>query len=714
MSRTIMLIPTGTSVGLTSVSLGVIRAMERKGVRLSVFKPIAQPRSGGDTPDQTTTIIRKNSSIPAAEPLQMARVESLLGSNQQDVLMEEIISRYHANTQDAEVVLVEGLVPTRKHQFANALNYEIAKTLNAEIVFVMALGNDSPAQLKERIELTQSSFGGQKNKNITGVIINKLNAPVDEQGRTRPDLSEIFDDSSKASIANIDPKQLFSDSPLPVLGCVPWSFDLIATRAIDMCRHLNARIINEGEIQTRRVKSVTFCARSIPHMLEHFRPGSLLVTSADRPDVLVAACLAAMNGIEIGAILLTGNYEIDDRIARLCERAFQTGLPVFMVKTNTWQTSLSLQSFNLEVPADDTQRIEKVQEYVASYINADWIESLTATSERSRRLSPPAFRYQLTELARKAGKRVVLPEGDEPRTVKAAAICAERGIATCVLLGNPDEIQRVAAAQGVELGKGVEIVDPAVVRENYVPRLVELRKSKGMTEVVAQEQLEDNVVLGTMMLERGEVDGLVSGAVHTTANTIRPPLQLIKTAPNSSLVSSVFFMLLPEQVLVYGDCAINPDPSAEQLAEIAIQSADSAKAFGIDPRVAMISYSTGTSGAGSDVEKVREATRIAQEKRPDLVIDGPLQYDAAIMEDVAKSKAPNSQVAGRATVFIFPDLNTGNTTYKAVQRSADLISIGPMLQGMRKPVNDLSRGALVDDIVYTIALTAIQSQQAEG
>ncbi|MCL9647504.1 phosphate acetyltransferase [Pantoea eucrina] len=714
MSRTIMLIPTGTSVGLTSVSLGVIRAMERKGVRLSVFKPIAQPRAGGDRPDQTTTIIRKNSAIPAAEPLQMSRVESLLGSNQQDVLMEEIIANYHATAREAEVVLVEGLVPTRKHQFASALNYEIAKTLNAEIVFVMALGNDSPAQLKERIELSQSSFGGSKNKNITGVIINKLNAPVDEQGRTRPDLSEIFDDSSKASVANIDPKQLFANSPLPVLGCVPWSFDLIATRAIDMCRHLNAEIINEGEIETRRVKSVTFCARSIPHMLEHFRPGSLLVTSADRPDVLVAACLAAMNGIEIGAILLTGGYQIEAPIARLCERAFQTGLPVFMVKTNTWQTSLSLQSFNLEVPADDTQRIEKVQEYVAGFINADWIESLTATSERSRRLSPPAFRYQLTELARKAGKRIVLPEGDEPRTVKAAAICAERGIATCVLLGDPDEIQRVAAAQGVELGTGIEIVDPKVVRGNYVPRLVELRKSKGMTEVVAEEQLEDNVVLGTMMLESGEVDGLVSGAVHTTANTIRPPLQLIKTAPGSSLVSSVFFMLLPEQVLVYGDCAINPDPNPEQLAEIAIQSADSASAFGIDPRVAMISYSTGNSGAGSDVEKVREATRIAQEKRPDLVIDGPLQYDAAIMEDVARSKAPDSAVAGRATVFIFPDLNTGNTTYKAVQRSADLISIGPMLQGMRKPVNDLSRGALVDDIVYTIALTAIQSQQAEG
>ncbi|WP_040152065.1 phosphate acetyltransferase [Photorhabdus luminescens] len=708
-----MLIPTSTSVGLTSVSLGVIRSMEQKGVSLSVFKPIAQSRCCG-AQDQTTTIIRSHSSIKTAEPLDMAHVESLLTTNQKDVLMEKIVALYHENTKDAEVILIEGLVPTRKHSFAQSLNYEIAKTLNAEIVFVLALGNDSPEQLKERVELARAEFGGSKNQNITGVIINKLNAPVDDQGRTRPDLSEIFDESSKATVANIDPNTLFKNSPLPILGCIPWSFDLIATRAIDMARHLNARIINEGAIKTRRVKSVTFCARSIPHMLEHFRPGSLLVTSADRPDVLVSACLAAMNGVEIGAILLTGGYAIDEPIKQLCERAFNTGLPVFMVDTNTWQTSLSLQSFSLEVPVDDHERIEKLQNYVAHHINKEWIDSLTANSERPHRLSPPAFRYQLTELARKAGKRIVLPEGDEPRTVKAASICADRGIAQCVLLGDPEEIRRVAAAQGVELGAGIEIVDPVAVRERYVPRLVELRKSKGMTEVVAREQLEDNVVLGTLMLEQGEVDGLVSGAVHTTANTIRPPLQLIKTAPGSSLVSSVFFMLLPEQVLVYGDCAINPDPTAEQLSEIAIQSADSAKAFGIEPRVAMISYSTGNSGAGSDVEKVREATRLAQEKRPDLIIDGPLQYDAAIMADVAKSKAPNSPVAGQATVFIFPDLNTGNTTYKAVQRSADLVSIGPMLQGMRKPVNDLSRGALVDDIVYTVALTAIQSAQGEA
>ncbi len=258
------------------------------------------------------------------------------------------------------------------------------------------------------------------------------------------------------------------------------------------------------------------------------------MTSADRPDVLVSACLAAMNGVEIGAILLTGGYEIDDSIAKLCERAFETGLPIFTVNTNTWQTSLNLQSFSLEVPADDRERIELVQNYVASHIDTKWIDSLVADSERPNRLSPPAFRYLLTELARKAKKRVVLPEGDEPRTIKAAAICAERGLATCVLLGDPEEIRRVAAAQGVTLGTGIELVNLADIRELYVPRLVELRKNKGMTEVVAREQLQDNVVLGTMMLEQDKVDGLVSGAVHTTANTIRPPLQLIKTAPGAA------------------------------------------------------------------------------------------------------------------------------------------------------------------------------------
>lgn len=334
--------------------------------------------------------------------------------------------------------------------------------------------------------------------------------------------------------------------------------------------------------------------------------------------------------------------------------------------------------------------------------------------EQAVRLSPAQFRFNMMEAARLANKRIVLPEGAEPRTVHAAAICHEKGLARCVLLAPRPAVLAVAEQIGVNLPDSVEIIDPETLIDQYVEPMCELRKSKGLTPEQAREQLKDTVVLGTMMMAQGDVDGLVSGAVHTTANTIRPALQLIKTAPGASIVSSVFFMLLPGQVLVYGDCAVNPNPTPEQLAEIAIQSADSAKAFGIEPRVAMISYSTGTSGAGPDVDAVREATEIAKAKRPDLAIDGPLQYDAATVPSVAKSKAPNSPVAGKATVFIFPSLNTGNCTYKAVQRNANVLSVGPMLQGLRKPVNDLSRGALVEDIVYTIALTAIQATQMEA
>ncbi|KGQ71248.1 phosphate acetyltransferase [Chelonobacter oris] len=711
MSRTIILIPVSAGVGLTSVSLGLVHALEQKGAKIAFMKPISQPSTGEDKIDRTTSILRSSTALDTGEPIMLSEAESLIGQNQSDILLEKIVAQHQQLSAKNELVIVEGLIPTSKSTYASGVNYEIAQALDAEIVLVAAPGTDSPSQLIERLEAVASDFGGRHNPNLVGVVVNKFNAPVDQSGRTRPDLSEIFDSFQENESSINEVRHLFSKSPLTLIASIPWNAELIATRAIDIAKHLSAQIIYEGEIKTRRIHGITFCARNLPNMVEHFRAGSLLVTSADRPDVLVAACLAAMNGVKIGALVLTGGYKIDTQISKLCQRAFETGLPVVRVEGNTWQTSLNLQSFNLEVPPDDAERIETIKQFTSEQYNAQFIDSLVGSSSRLRRLSPPAFRYQLTELARSAKKRIVLPEGDEPRTVKAATICAERGIAECILLANPEEVSRVAESQGVQLGKGITIIDPKMVRQNYVARLVELRKNKGMTEVVAEEQLQDNVVLGTMMLESGEVDGLVSGAVHTTANTIRPPMQIIKTAPGNSIVSSIFFMLLPDQVLVYGDCAVNPDPTAEQLAEIAIQSADSAKAFGIAPKVAMISYSTGSSGQGSDVDKVREATRLAKEKRPDLIIDGPLQYDAAVMEDVARSKAPDSPVAGKATVFIFPDLNTGNTTYKAVQRSADLVSIGPMLQGMRKPVNDLSRGALVDDIVYTIALTAIQATQ---
>ena len=389
-------------------------------------------------------------------------------------------------------------------------------------------------------------------------------------------------------------------------------------------------------------------------------------------------------------------------------------MPVLQVAANTYATAGNLAQMERKIPLDDLERLERTLEFVADRLDVQPLRSLLSGGVRERRMTPPAFRHYLIEQSRSAAKRIVLPEGLEPRTIRAAAICHAKGIARCVLLAPPEQVRAVAEAQGVQLPPDLEILDPEAVRARYVEPMVELRRSKGLTEPMAEAQLEDTVVLGTMMLALGEVDGLVSGAVHTTANTVRPALQLIKTAPGAAGWSAAyFFMLMPEQVLVYGDAAINPNPNAQELADIAIQSADSASAFGIEPRVAMLSYSTGTSGSGEDVEKVAEATRLVRERRPDLNVDGPLQYDAASVLSVGAQKAPGSSVAGRATVFIFPDLNTGNTTYKAVQRSANVIAVGPMLQGLRKPVNDLSRGALVDDIVYTIALTAIQALQGQ-
>ncbi len=347
--------------------------------------------------------------------------------------------------------------------------------------------------------------------------------------------------------------------------------------------------------------------------------------------------------------------------------------------------------------------------FIAKQIDRDWIKTIAATTFKPC-LPPALFRHQLVQKARAANKKIILPEGNEIRIIKAAMICTRRKIAHCILIGDSKEIHKIAHKNGIELSKRIEIIEPnEKLIDHYIEPMVALRKSKELTSEQAKKNLQDNIVLATMMLQQDEVHGVVSGAVHTTANTIRPALQLIKTAPGLNLVSSIFFMCLPEQVLIYGDCAVNLNPSASELADIAIQSANSAILFGIDPKVAMISYSTGSSGHGVDVDKVRQATEIVKSKHPDIIIDGPLQYDAAVMEDVAKQKAPDSPVAGQATVCIFPDLDTGNAVYKAVQRSSKILSIGPLMQGLHKPVNDLSRGCSVEDIVFTIALTVIQA-----
>lgn len=362
---------------------------------------------------------------------------------------------------------------------------------------------------------------------------------------------------------------------------------------------------------------------------------------------------------------------------------------------------------------DKPVKLLEIVEKSASYINRDWILPYAETP-REHRISPAEFRSMLIHQARARIKRIVLPEGTELRTLEAAAICVERNIAHLILLAKPKEVKQAYRQLGMDIPAEIEIVDPENVWPSFVEPLYQIRKEKGMTREEAEKILKkDSVMLGTMMLQMGIVDGLVSGALHTTADTIRPAMQVIKMPPGGKLISSIFFMGLPQQMLIYGDCAVNFNPSAEDLAEIAIQCADMADTFGIPKRVAMLSHSTGKSGKGESVERVRKATAIVKAKRPDIPIDGPLQYDTALIESVAKQKAPQSPVAGKATVFVFPGIDAGNITYKAVQRSAHIVSVGPILQGLAKPVNDLSRGCLVDDIVYTIALTCIQAQRVE-
>lgn len=716
MSNRIMLIPVGTSVGLTSVSIGLVRALEQKSVDVGFFKPISQLTKGDTGPEKSTEMIKQTSHINPPKPFDLAYAEKLYSEKRQADLLESIVGRFEKYAKRGQTIIIEGLVQNSQQNYTVRLNRMIANALGAKVVFVTTIDEQNQS-VDELLDIAANHYGGIENDNVLGCIFNKVGSPIDPY-----DIStHAIEDNNIAAIQDslikkVHDLPIFKSPHFKVLGIVPWQFDLIAPRVKDLAQFIDAEVLNDGDIEHRRLRSINFCARTVSNM--QFTPNALLVTPGDRSDVIIAACLAVMNGTKIGAILLTGNIMPDKNIMQLCQPALSSGMPLLLSKDNTWKTALRLQRFNVEVPTDDLQRVEKVKDHTAHHLNSDWIDAISEVVHADRTnelapMSPPAFRYLLAERASSANKTIVLPEGNEPRTIKAAAICGERKIARTVLLGNKDEIIGTAERQGIELNDYVTIVEPHTIIDDYVDDLVELRKHKGLTSVVAQTQLADPVMLGTMMLANNKVDGLVSGAVNTTANTIRPALQIIKTAPGSSLVSSIFFMLLPDQVFVYGDCAINPDPNAEELADIAIQSADSAKAFGIEPRVAMISYSTGTSGQGTDVDKVREATKIAQAKRPDLLIDGPLQYDAAVMANVAKKKAPNSKVAGKATVFVFPDLNTGNTTYKAVQRSADLVSIGPMLQGMGKPVNDLSRGALVEDIVYTIALTAIQAKQRD-
>lgn len=692
--QTFFIAPTDFAVGLTSISLGLVRTLERAGLKVGFFKPVAQPHPGDTGPERSTELVARTHGIQPPTPLSLAQVERMLGDGQLDELLEAIVRLYQQACVGKDVVVVEGMVPTRHASYAARVNQHLAKSLDAEVILVSAPENEVLSELSGRVELQAQLFGGPRDPKVLGVILNKVRS-----------------DEPMADFA----RRLREHSPLlrggdfRLLGCIPFQAELNAPRTRDVADLLGAQVLNAGDYEQRRMNTIIICARTVANTVPLLKPGTLVVTPGDRDDIILAVSLAAINGVPLAGLLLTSDSKPDARILELCRGALQAGLPILSVSTGSYDTATRLNSLNREIPIDDRERAEVITDFVASHLDAAWLHQRCGTP-RELRLSPAVFRYQLIQRAQQANKRIVLPEGAEPLLVQAAALCQARGIARCVLLARPEDVQAVARAQGISLPADLEILDPELIRSRYVEPMVALRKSKNLNAPMAEQQLEDPVVLATVMLALGEVDGLVSGLVHSTANTIRPALQLIKTAPGCSLVSSVFFMLFPDQVLVYGDCVMNPHPSAEELAEIARQSAASADSFGIAPRVAMISYSS-DSASDEEVGKVREATRLAQSAVPGLSIDGPLQYDAAANPDVARQLAPDSAVAGRATVFVFPDLNTGNTTHKAVQRSADGVSLGPMLQGLRKPVNDLPRGAQVDDIVHTIALTAIQASQ---
>ena len=700
--KTLFLAPTRNAVGLSSTALGLTRALERQGLKVAFLKPIAQTHE--PSTDDSVHFARTLAHLKTPDPIALSRAEEQLSHGAEEELMETVIALAREATGGgaaaalADVLIVEGLALNERNVYAGALNASLARNLEASTVLVSSLAGVTAGGLADELEIAAQNYRRSDGGGLSGYVLN-FAPPGLDFGTLMADLRSH--------------SPLLASGELPLLGVVTESPALAAPRTLDVARWLGAEVLNEGEAGLRRVTSTVVTARTVPRMAHLFLPGALVVTPGDREDVIMAASLAHLSGVPLAGLMFTSDSAPEDSIEKLCRASLSSSLPVMRVGTNSFGTASRLSRMDARVPHDDTDRMERMLDFIADRLDIVPLGARLRTPEVTgeRRLPPSAFRYELIQRARAANKRIVLPEGDEPRTVRAAIRCAQKGIARPVLLAAPERVRQVADGLGLTLPDGLEMIDPDSIRANYVAPMVELRKHKGLTAPQAEAQLEDTVVLGTMMLALDEVDGLVSGAVHTTANTVRPAMQLIKTAPGAALISSVFFMLMPEQVLVYGDAAINPNPNAEELADIAIQSADSAQAFGITPRIAMLSYSTGESGSGEDVEKVRVATSLIRQRRPDLMVDGPMQYDAASVLSVGRQKAPDSVVAGRATVFIFPDLNTGNTTYKAVQRAAGVVAVGPMLQGLRKPVNDLSRGALVDDIVYTIALTAIQAAQ---
>ncbi|MGW2327436.1 phosphate acetyltransferase [Streptomyces sp. NPDC001700] len=673
--------------GRQVVELGVMELLTRHVDRVGVFRPLVH-----DDPDRLFDLLRARyrlSQPPAsASGMSYEEATALQAEKGSDELVSRLVDRFHEVAREFEYVLVLG------SDYADTslpdelgLNARLANEFGASVITVVGGQDQNAEAVVAEAHNAYRAYEAQ-GCDVVAVAVN----------RAVPD--------DRAEIA----ERLAARLPVP--GYVlPEDGALSAPTVSQIVRTLGADVLlGDHAGLSRDVRGFVFGGAMLPTFLPALTEGCLVVTPGDRADLIVGALAAHSAGSPaIAGVLLTLDERPGPDILALASR-LAPGTPVVAVAGGSFPTAAELFAIEGKLNAGAPRKAETALGLFERHVDTAALTDRVAVA-RSGRVTPMMFEHELIERSRSGRRRVVLPEGTEERVLRAADVLLRRDVCDLTLLGGEDAVRKRAAELGIQLAEA-QIVDPETspLRDRFAESYAKLRAHKGVSYEEAYDVVADVSYFGTLMVQEGLADGMVSGAVHSTAATIRPAFEIIKTAPGAHIVSSVFFMCLADRVLVYGDCAVNPDPNAEQLADIAIQSATTAAQFGVEPRIAMLSYSTGTSGSGADVDKVRKATELVRERRPDLLVEGPIQYDAAVDAAVAATKLPDSEVAGKATVLIFPDLNTGNNTYKAVQRSAGAVAVGPVLQGLRKPVNDLSRGALVQDIVNTVSITAIQAQ----
>lgn len=688
--------------GSSVVALGLGGVLRRAVREMAFFKPV-----GAGTDDQDVAVFRAAHGMTEKSedicPVKVEEARDLVAHHHSERLLERINHCYQRLRAEKRFVLVEGINnQTSMNVFDMEINVDIAAHLRTPVLLVVrgscAKGKTKVDQVLAEVLTARQAFL-DRDVHVVGAVVNRVNT-VDD-----PTVTEKFE-------------RAFAQADVPLFGVLPCLSFLGYPKLDQIAKEIGAEVLAHEEGLNTIATRVVVAAMEPRNFLKYLKTDrTLVITPGDREAILLAlACAQRCPGRRtISGVVLTGGLRPDPEIIALIEGMGLPTMPILAVKEDTFGTASRIRDVDTRIRPQDRDKINTALSAVTEHVAHERLwDALEMSPPPRMRRGSQAFLEEIIERARAGQRRIVLPEGDEPRTLRAVGRIREMGICPVVLLGDPQQIRLAARDAGVNFDDGVEVIDPksSSYLEAYAELVVEARKGKrgGMTPEVARLWLDESPInFGTLMVQNGDCDGLVSGAVHSTGDTIRPALQIIRVAPEAGLASSVFFMALKDRVLVYGDCAIIPNPNAQELASIAISSARTARAFGLEPRVAMLSYSTGKSGAGESVDKVTEATMMVRERNPDFAIDGPLQYDAAIDPDVGKLKQPNSPVAGRANVFIFPDLDAGNIAYKAVQRSAGALAVGPVLQGLNKPVNDLSRGCTVDDIVYTVAVTSIQA-----